>query len=338
MKTPNYSGDPNDKTDDTPFDGLREKSLKTAGYAYLVGDAALFASGRMAGRNKEANAGLVYTIGGLACARYANPTAEKQMKLLGTRMGEFLRKEGAVIPKDPDIQNLLQPGGVIDHVESFLYKYPSQVLNATYAAGGVQLLRSGLQAGKHWDTASGALVAAGGLAGLLIHEQPKDKDHPPKTAFAKAVAWLQEKPLRLSGGLYMLNNATLIMSALEERKANPAQKSYMFKFLTAASYIFGNTMLSLSSKENKANGEQCNEAMDKLSQASAKIIAAQPQELQEALVQHIAGFLASQPEVTMKADAIADLLHGKLRSVGMPAMGDWSARHGIPGLQPLQRF
>ena len=31
-KVPNYPGDPNDKTDDTPFDALKDKSLKAAGY------------------------------------------------------------------------------------------------------------------------------------------------------------------------------------------------------------------------------------------------------------------------------------------------------------------
>ncbi|MBY0406491.1 MAG: hypothetical protein K2Q01_02275 [Rickettsiales bacterium] len=339
MKTPNYSGDPRDPTDDTPFDAfdvqsksastvgsLKNNSLKAAGYAYLVGDAALFASGYMGGRSKEAMSGLVYTIGGAACAKFANPKAEKQLQLLGARLGEHLREVHVPIPDQPDLQELTKKGGLIDHAEAFLYKYPSQVLNATYAVGGAQLLRSGLQHGKHWDTASGALVAAGGLAGLLIKEKAPDADHPPKTAFAKAVSWFQEKPLRLSGGLYALNNVTLIMSALEERKAKPANHSYMFKFLTAASYIFGNTMLALSSKDNSGKKEDCDAALEKLADASARIIAAQHKEVREALTQDIATYLAAQPEVTMKAPEIVDMLHKRLKPMNRVVASSWMGK------------
>ena len=63
--------------------------------------------------------------------------------------------------------------------------------------------------------------------------------------------------------------------------------------------------------------------MEKLAEASARIIAAQPREVQEALTQHIAGFLAAQPEVTQKAEEIADLLHKKLQSVAMSSPEGW---------------
>jgi hypothetical protein len=327
MAIPNYPGDPKDSTDDTPFDALKDQSLKAAGYAYLLGDGALFASGMMGGRSKEAMSGLLYTVGGLACAKYANPDAEKQLKLLSHRLGDYLRKEGVEIPVTPETKDLVKPGGVIDHIEAFLYKYPSQVLNATYAIGGVQLLRSGMQHGKHWDTASGALVAAGGLAGLLIHEKKPDPEHPPSGFIGKAVSWLQEKPLRISGGLYALNNATLIMSALEERRANPAQKSYLFKFLTAASYIFGNTMLSLSSKNNHSQGSSSQQALEKLAETSARIVAAQPPEVREGLVQHIAGYIASQPEVELKAEELTAMMQRKMQEIAaQPAQGGWQGR------------
>lgn len=326
MSTPNYHGDPKDPTDDTPFDALKEKSLKTAGVAYLIGDGALFASGMMAGRHKEATSGLLWGVGGLVCAKYANPPAEKQLRLMGARLGEFFRKEGVVIPDNPELKDLTKPGGAIDHLEKFMYQYPSQILNATYAIGAGTLIKSGLQHGKKWDAASGALIMAGALSGLLIHETPRDAEHPAKTPFARAKAWLCEKPLRISGAFFAANNATLIMSALAERKANPAQKSYMFKLLTAASYIFGNSMLALSSKENHGSQAQCEVMLGRLATASAQIIGAQPQEVQEGLLQHIAGFLASQPEVTMKADAIADMLHKKMQAVRLPQQQGWLGR------------
>ena len=176
MGVTNYFGDPKDKTDDTPFDALKANSLSAAGYGYLVGDAALFASGMMAGRSKEAMSGLMYAVGGAVPAFYANPSAEKQCRLIAERLGDYLRKEKIEIPKDPDIQALTKSNGIIENIEAFLYKYPSQVLNLTYAIGGTQLLRSGMQHHKGWDMASGALVAAGGLAGFLVTEKSPPPD------------------------------------------------------------------------------------------------------------------------------------------------------------------
>ncbi len=329
MAIPPTIGDDDDKTGDSVFDSLKDSSLKAAGYAYLVGDAALFASGMMAGRYKEAATGLIWGLGGLAPARYGNPSAEKQLQLLSTRLGQYLRKEGVEIPRTPDTKWLTQEGGIIDHVESFLYKYPSQMLNAIYAGGAAQLLRSGIQHGKHWDTASGALVAAGGLAGLLVPERKPDPDHPPESMIGKAWAWLQEKPLRISGTLYALNNVTLTLSAIKEMRTNPAQKSYLFKFLTAGSYIFANAMLAMSSKGHGGGNEDHKmEAMEKLADVSARVIAAQAPEVQEALVQHISGFLSSQPEVHLRAEQITDMLHQKLtQSIPSPAvMAGWQQR------------
>jgi len=318
-------------TGESAFDGLKEQSLKAAGYAYLVGDAGLFASGMMSGRHKEAISGLTWGIGGLACAKYANPDAEKQLKMLGDKLSHYLQKQGVQIPHNPDTAALTQENGVIDHIETFMYQHPSQILNATYAIGATQLIRSGMQHHKPWDAASGALIAAGALGGLLIQEKKPDPDHPPVGMFNKAVAWIQEKPLRVPGIMYALNNITLLTSAADEWKTNPAQKSYVFKFLTAASYIFGNAMLSISSKGG--HNDSTNVAMDKLATASAHVIAAQPRELQEALIQNIAGFLSAQPNVPLKADEISALLHAKLQSPAQAPQG-WAQRVSVPPLAP----
>lgn len=306
-------------------DSLRASSVRAAGYAYLLGDASLFASGYMSGRGKEAATGLLWGAGGLVCAKYGNPDAEAQLKRLSRRLGTYLEKQGVEIPANPDTEMLAKPGGMIDRAEEFMYKYPSQILNTGYALGAVSLMRSGVQHKKGWDTASGALVLGGALAGLLIRE-----DNPATTAIdegepegmhQKAIHWAKEKPLRIPAIAYTLNDGTLTMSAIKEMRSNPAQKSYLFKFFTVASYLFGNAMLYLSSKENTSTGAAA-VPMDKLADASAKVIAAQHPELQEALIDHVSVFLSQQPEVKMKADAISNLLYAKLGQTPKPSSPD----------------
>ena len=118
------------------------------------------------------------------------------------------------------------------------------------------------------------------------------------------------------------------MSGIKEYKANPANKSYMFKFLTAASYMLGNTLLCMSSKDNAGSQQQVDEALDKLATASAQIIAAQAPEMRQSLLQHMAGFLASQPEVTLKAPDIEALMQKKMQSLTMPTQSGWLSKLG----------
>lgn len=327
------------------LDNLKDNSLKAAGYGYLVGDASLFAAGMLAGRYKEASTGLLWGLGGVACARYGNPNAEEQLKLLSGRLAKYLHKQGVAIPHTPDLEMLTRHEGLVDRVEQFFFHNPSEILNAFYAVGGGLMLRSGLKnygnvsdpwAGRMM-TASGALVTAGGLAGLLIPEkQPGDKSETHHDFLSKAWDEIKRKPLRISGTLFALNNITLATNAYKEMKSNPAQKSYLFKYLTVASYLFGNIMLLLSSKENKGNQEA--PSLEKLGEVSARVIAAQPQPLQEALVQQIAAFLSDQPQVGAKADEIAQLLYAKLAEVTktLPA-GEQGAWQNKVAAQPVKQ-
>jgi uncharacterized coiled-coil protein SlyX len=314
-------------------ESLTDNSLSTAGIAYLIGDAAMFAAGILKGNSimGEAFTGATWAIGGLGAARYGNPTAEKQLQTLSARLGDYLKKQGTVIPKNPTTELLTRKGGVIDNIEQFLYSHPSEVLNATYAIGATGLIRSGMNEGKWERTTSGILVAAGALTGLLIPEKKPDPESPPQGMLGKAMSWIQEKPLRLSSAFYWLNNVFLVKDAYNEWGSNKA--SSVCKFITAGSYIFANAMLSMSSKGHSDNRKEGMEATAKLADAAASVIAAQPQQVQEALIEQVSGFLASQPETQMKAEDISKLLHEKLKSVGKtapesPATGDtnWQAK------------
>lgn len=345
MTAGHYKGDPKDPTDDTPFEALGDKTLKTAGYAYLVGDAAIVASGLLDKDYKRAFVGGAWGVGGLAAARYGNPSQEKQLELLCNRVGEYFRKQGVEIPKNPTTADLCKEGGIVSHLENFLYQHPSEVLNGVYALGATQLVASGAarfskasaitprtpsaiadRGVARMDIASGVLIGAGALAGLLIPEKKPDPENPPKGFVEKAVSWIQEKPLRLSGIMYHANNAAMLGGAISEYRKGTG-KGYMWRFLTAGSYIFANTMLALSSRSNTSESSHITE---QIAERCAQVIAAQPQATQDALVQQISGYLAAQPEVDKKPDEIAAMLKGKLAAVkqAAPVAGSWQQSLG----------
>src|SRR5262249_40981133 len=148
------------------------------------------------------------------------------------------------------LELLVAKNDKLEGVQQFFYRHPSEVLNTIYATGGIQLLRSGLQHGRPWDAASGALVATGGLAGLLIPEKARDPDHPASNPIEAAWQWVREKPLRVSGLLYQLNNVTLGMSVLNEYRKYPQQRSWVAKLVTLGAYSMANGLLSITSKSN----------------------------------------------------------------------------------------
>lgn len=316
------------------MDTLRENSLKAAGVGQLIADTSLLTYSLLTGNMKIGSVGLLgYTVGTIG-TRYGNPKAEKKLEQIERHLGEYLRKEGVEIPKDPTTESLMKKAGVIDHVESFLYQYPSQMMNVCFSLMGVQFARAGLQSKSKSLVTSGALLIAGALAGLLIQEQKPDPEHPPEGFLQNAWSKIQEKPLRLSGTLFNLNQVGLAMDALGERNKNPGNNSYMFKLLAVAAFTFGNTMFALSSKggHGASNGMD-DETLNTLSETSAKIILAQPPEVQNALLEHIAGYLSTQPSLGMKAADISAMLHQKLVEVATnhETKDHWQGRAGDTG-------
>ena len=315
---PNHTDEPPESHDpQTPgapseqpsfVDKVKENSLKNAGWAYLLADAALFTSGMMSKRYREAITGLSWAVGSATIARYGKLDGERELKKLNKDLSAYLKKEGVELPDHGDLssETLAKPGGIIDKIEDFLYAHPSQVLNAIYAYGGSQLAYSGIQHGKHADLAAGSLVAAGGLAGLLVPQAEKKFEHTGNIV-VDAKHWFQEKPLRISGGLYMLNNFALLYSGLKERQANPEQYSYMFKLFTAATFMVANTLLSMSSKDaHSGEGSEVDTSI--LAKSAATLIARQPKDIQHDLIQRVSGYLATEETIEMTSEEIASKL------------------------------
>lgn len=316
---------------------LKDKSLKAAGVAYLIGDAALCAANLIEGDKNGAKGAALWSAGSLVLLFFGNPGADRQLKMVNQRLGQYLKKQGIEIPNNPTTADLAKEGGVIDHIHKFFLTYPSQILNALYAVGGASIAKGGFQQNMKTDLAKGTLVTAGGLAGLLIPEKQRDPNHPPQGALAKTWAWAQEKPLRVSGTLYHANNVFAVASIYEKWKQNKqlkiagiAKYSPYVRMLNVSGFIVANALLGMSSKGHGGGNEKDNEKIiAQLADEAAQVIVAQPKEVQEALVQNIAGYLSAQPEIKLKAPEIVDLLHTTLAAVQQrqPALaGNWQQR------------
>lgn len=307
QQEPGIAGSQKDNNKNNKIDvweWVKEHKLKVAGVAYLFGDASLFLSGIISKRYKEATTGLIYASGGGISAFYGDPSANRQIKNVGKELAGFMTNMGATIHKNTALSHFVSRNGKspISAVNSYLYEHPSEVHNAIYAYGGTKFLQSGLEkrassdAAKRsgWvaDMAAGGLVTGGGMIGALVKEEHQENGEKPKGI----IGWIKAKPLRLSGYLYTLNNAFLISSAWQEYKANPKQKSYIFKFFTAALFLVANGFLSVSSRHNSSSKEQMETKNNMIGGLAAEVIATQPDEMRLALIQQVAGFLSQRHE------------------------------------------
>lgn len=317
-----------EKAKDSKVHMIMDNKLKVAGLGQIMADTCLLAYGAATGNMKVGSVGLLGYTAGIVGTRYGNPKDEKQLEIVERHLGEYLKKQGVEIPKDPTLDKLTKEGGFIEHAEAFLYSAPSQLMNACYGLMGVQFARSGIEHKQKALATGGALLIAGALAGLLINAKEPDPNNPPKGAFQKAWSWIQENPLRLSGTLFNLNQVALTLDALEERKRNPGSKAYMYKLAAVAGFLLCNTMLAMSTQGHGGGEKMDEETRTLLAEHAARVIAAQPPEVQNSLIDQISGFLATQPYIDMKAQDIAKLMREKVESTKqLPAAG-WQSRMG----------
>ena len=309
---------------------VKDATLKYSGLSYLIGDAALFAYG-ITDKNKKSRGaaftGLTWGAGGLALAIYGKQSQEYQLKRLSEDLGHYFQAQGVSLPKDNDLSRAtLESRGIMQAFERFMYDHPSQVLNAVYAFGSLGLMKDGLSQSTRnpWKAASGMLVCAGGLSGLLLPEKEARPDETTASLLADPVGWIHEKPLRLSGALYSLNNITLAKSGFDEMRKNPADKRYLYIYLTVASYVVANTLLGLSHKDrdNQANTLP----LEELERAAAEVIASQPAEVQDALLQDVANYLSERKQVSQSVAELAEALKAQVAALttGTPVQ---QARH-----------
>lgn len=321
--------------------GWRQKTLKAAGYGYMTADIlGVGTSLTRTGAGGSATGFAIWFAGGVAAARYGNPKPDKQLQLQALKIEQLMRKHGIEIPEDVRQHNtLLKKRSYLQKCEDFIYQHPSEVLNTMFGIGAIGMLKTGwAKRGKHdllpksfkldsfklseleklnSDLGIGICVLAGALSGLLIKEDPEAKKKAEHgTLLDKAVAFIREKPLRLTGFFYALNNAYAAIGFLGDRKRSAPHKGPIHpKFLSgpmASIYILSNVMMMLSSRDQTSETGFSPEAITKLEDTAARIIAAQPSGKQQALITDVANHLVKQKGVSRSADVLEQEINDRV--------------------------
>lgn len=334
--SPHFQPEPGDHPTRSWHEWLEDTSLKACGWGNVVGDVSLLVSGLMSGRGQEAMSGLLYTAGGAVLARYGNTKTEYHLREVSARLGDFLREHEGELPEDCGLFQVMKERkeGTLPNTERFLARYPSQTTIGIYTLGAAAMLQSGIRHGKGWDIFYGANSTIAGAASILVPEKKHKQGEERPTGLAGAVDWLREKPLRAAGYAYIVSDIALALSAYREYRHDPKQRSYIFKFLSAGTYLVSSALMAISNKEHtNADGKFDADEQRRIEALAAETIAAQPKELRAPLINQVAGFLATQPEMQGSA---SDISKGIAQQVEFMEKNPWAC-HTYAGERVMLR-
>lgn len=215
---------------------IKEHSIQIAGAFYLVADMVPIVSGIVRKTPAEVSQGLMWTTTSAALLLFGRKNPEVQMGNVYTRMKGFMAQEGLELNDDPALalEQLQRNPSYWNKMINFLYEHPVLFNNTLQGYGGMNQIQAGHAQGNPFKRAAGFGPMLGMWGGLIVPEDkyaslsPEDKaeklrlraqgEEPENGLNAKwyenPVAWVQEKPLRLSGVGPIIGNFLTAASAL----------------------------------------------------------------------------------------------------------------------------
>ncbi len=281
------------------------------------------------GEKSNIAAGIGYAAGSVALAAFGSKDqSNNEIKAASRKVKNFAYREGLALDDGDTLRTNTQPEKKTtgQKILGFANRYPSEILNTIYiGVGGLLMSRSvkkiaSLRAqGKSYkhditDIGLGLVTLLSALTGLVVKEKKRDPDEPKRTGFGGFIDWIQEKPLRATGyGLMISTFFHAIATVGKYREGDKlTRETVTGRGVFVIANIFSEIMLAISSKGH-GEGVQSDESNSKTVIAmAAETIAKQTPDLQEGLINRMAGYMASPEVLGGKAETIAAELRAQL--------------------------
>lgn len=318
----------------TLWQKIQKRSLQVSGLLYAVGDWNFFEYGRKEGNAYDMAAGIVYAMGTGVLAFFGrNDQSRHQVEEKAKALEQFLIKDNVRIPLSCSLHATAEEKekSWLGHAYDWACTHPSELFNTIYIGAGACIMGGAIH-GKmmkevvgetrearfnrltaaSMDVALGATTSGVSLLGNVIQEKKRDPDEPPpKDWLGKAWAWIQEKPLRVTG--YGLMGSTLFHAGSTTVEYFNAKKHNDTKTLAAvgnrATFVLTNmlaeALIAISSKGHGEGVTSDDSVKESVYALAAELIAQQPANKRQELVTHLAGFL-QQPNVLAEAYGVVE--------------------------------
>ncbi len=198
-------------------------SVKLAGALYTAADLLVIASGVARKDSAEVVQGVIWGSTGVVLATCGHKDPDQQMSDLYLKLNQYLKNEGVTIPSTDqlNLEHLGGEKGILRKIHGFFCDHPVEFNNTLQAAGGLMMVKAGLNQKNNWKATAGAVVFAGQSGGMLVEEKPKEEverdKNKDKGIIGGTIDWFKEKPLRITG-MVIVNNFLNLYGALGKEK------------------------------------------------------------------------------------------------------------------------
>lgn len=324
-------------------DKLKKNTLQASGIFYLLGDACYATYGYKKGHWEDMLAGLFYLCGSSSLVGYGqNDLADLQIKDIAKKIESEVDRQGAALPDNCSLRSITNDynKGLLSNTNELLRRYPSETMNTFFGLAGAciaasafrhhilhpsgldaKAIRENTRAG--WmDVGLGTMTMAAGAVSALVKEKARDPDDPlPTTVVGKVKDFIQHKPLSVAGMGYIISTLCHAASTRENIKTArrtgdmTVMKSVPYRAAFVGLNIVAEVLMAFSSKGH-GEGVVSDVSVDESALAiTADLIARQPREMQEHLIEYMAGFLGKQEVLAMKNEEIIAKLHMQVETM-----------------------
>lgn len=344
------------KADKKSFsDIIKKRSVNISGIFAIMGHCSVAAAGILERDYKRVSSAALYATATSTYAIYGAGKGKDEYTQLADDMREQLKLQGVEIPDDAlsNPASLAKKGGVIETLFGFVKKHPLQTAMALDLSGNANMLRSGLGEGRNGlgRTLDATMALTAGLAIMLVPEKrknaaktkgyiwpgaqdehfkaPKAPEHKGSLP-ARAFGWVQEKPMRFAGRLYLCGNASQFLNMyLTRKKHSVALAGLDARGQEIDSRISVEGLTPELAAAQQSYGEDYQNALRSSKSGPATLISAcsylmasffmqmssktastdySEQEILDKLCAHSANILAAQPQEA-RGEAIAKVAH-----------------------------
>lgn len=290
-------------------DSWLKRTVRLSGLSFLVGDMAIigrslsraFGPGGNKAELGNAATGAVWASAGVLSGLFGNPKKPVQLRIHAHNLEQYLLRQGVDIPTDVKEQSeLLRDKGMYERVTRFISKHPTEVFNSIIGTAAVGMIYSGTHATTKEGRQSlwaGLMVMAGALCGVLIKEDPNAREKTKDGNFLdKAIAFIREKPLRLTSAFYLANNyftGAQAWHGFDDYRKGKGDYRFIFPTVATGANVVGNSLLAMSDRNQLKEGYSADQ-VGQFEDIAAHLIVHRKDVSRDAIVDTVARYMNTQ--------------------------------------------
>ena len=294
---------------------FRDKTLRYSGFAELLGDAAFISKG-ISNKNHHYHtaAGASYLSSALLLTRYGKQSRHEKLGLLAGSLRKHLKKEGLNLNHMPLNGKAIIESGLLEKVENYLKLNAHQVKLLANLFGSVCFLGGSVKDRTPANTkesnlqiGSAILVVMASIAALILPDRHKPLVVAGTTSFVSNLGMAGYSVTQ-----HLADEKRIKSGDIPADQAKTKRTENWSNYALSASFLTSNAFFAMSSKSGPSYQSY---EQDTLAIIAAGMLAQEPHELTQPIIQETAKFIAKKSGNKLSVKELSETLTAKIESL-----------------------